>query len=662
MTTTSKNRTGYSTGTCAAAAAKAAALVLAGVAVEAVDISLPSGERVVLPVEAAGITGPGRAWAELVKDAGDDPDVTDGVTVHVDLEVTEGLGVGPGAGLSAGSGTELCAGSCSDPESAALRSVSSRLPAVQFVAGEGVGTVTRAGLQLDVGEPAINPVPRRMIAEALQEALDEAHSLGDGSPGMEKRYRVTITIPGGRELAERTFNPRLGIAGGLSILGTSGRVIPRSEEAWLRSLIPQVDVALAAGVSTVYLVPGGFGERAAQKVLDAPEVAIVRCSNFIGALIDVCAERGVERLVLVGHVGKLVKVAAGIFDTHSRHGDARLETVAALAGAAGAPAGLVGRLLELPTVEAAIPALAEAGLTDVWDDIAERAAQRSEARAALTARAANRVPPPVDCLLVGYDDLVLGCSGRLREALVTSRLGGSPGITVVGVGPGAEEHASAAAWQAVKRAHVVVGGARHLDRFAPAQAERIVIGSDMDAVEAAVRDRLHRRVVVVASGDPSCYGILATLRRRFPDIALQVVPGISSFQLALVRLGLSWEAVRFASAHGRGIDEVLAAVCEHPRVLALTDLPHNPQALAAGLLEAGIDGRMTVLERLGYSDENVVEGNLSEIADGRFDPLSVVLIDTSPQGPLSMGTVTGPQGPSLNYGDHPYKMDDREET
>jgi cobalt-precorrin-5B (C1)-methyltransferase len=658
VTATSKSRAGYSTGACAAAAAKAAALVLSGVAVETVDILLPSGERVVLPVKAAGITGQGRAWAELVKDAGDDPDVTDGVTVHVDLEVMEG----PGTGLDAGPGAELCTGSCNDPESAAVRPPSSRLPTVQFVAGEGVGTVTRAGLQLDVGEPAINPVPRRMIAEALQEALEKTHSSDDGSPGKERRYRVTITIPGGRELAERTFNSRLGIVGGLSILGTSGRVIPRSEEAWLRSLIPQVDVALAAGVGTVYLVPGGFGERAAQKVLDAPAVAIVRCSNFIGALIDVCAERGVERLVLVGHVGKLVKVAAGIFDTHSRHGDARLETVAALAGAAGAPAGLVGRLLELPTVEAAIPALAEAGLADVWDDIAERAAQRSEARAALIVRAANRVPPPVDCLLVGYDDLVLGCSGRLRETLVTSKLGESPGITVVGVGPGAEEHVSAAAWQAINRAHVVVGGARHLDRFAPAEAERIVVGSDMDAVEAAVRDRLHRRVVVVASGDPSCYGILATLRRRFPDVALQVVPGISSFQLALARLGLSWEAVRFASAHGKGIDEVLTAVCEHPRVLALTDLSHNPQALAAGLLKAGIDGRMTVLERLGYSDENVVEGNLSEIAGGCFDPLSVVLINAGSRGPSSTGTVTGPQGLSLNYGGHPYKMNDRKET
>lgn len=625
MTATSKNRTGYSTGACAAAAAKAAALILAGVAVKTVDISLPSGERVVLPVKAAEITGSDRAWTEVVKDAGDDPDVTDGVIVHVDLEVTDRPGAGPGTGP--------CAGPCTDPEPASLRPFSSRLPAVQFVAGEGVGTVTRAGLQLDVGEPAINPVPRRMIAEALQEALDETHSLDDGpSPG-ERCYRVTITIPGGRELAERTFNPRLGIVGGLSILGTSGRVIPRSEEAWLRSLIPQVDVALAAGVRTVYLAPGGFGERAAQRLLGAPAVAIVRCSNFIGALLDACAERGVERLVLIGHVGKLVKVAAGIFDTHSRHGDARLETVAALAGTAGAPAGLVGRLLELPTVEAAIPVLAEAGLVDVWDDIAERAARRSEVRAALTARAADRVPPPVDCLLVGYDDLILGRSGRLREASATSTRDGSPRITVVGVGPGAEEHASAAAWQAINRAHVVVGGARHLDCFAPVQAERIVIGSDMDAVEAAVRDRLHRRIVVVASGDPSCYGILATLRRRFPDVALEVVPGISSFQLALARLGLSWEAVRFASAHGKGVDEALAAVREHSRVLALTDLSHSPQALAASLLEAGIEGRMTVLERLGYSDENVVEGNLSEIAGGRFDPLSVVLIETGPRGP-----------------------------
>ncbi|MFA4966402.1 MAG: cobalt-precorrin-5B (C(1))-methyltransferase CbiD, partial [Thermoleophilia bacterium] len=303
-------RSGLTTGTCAAAAAKAAAAALAGgraadgAAGETVAVPLPDGETVTLAIESLERLGGARARAAVRKDAGDDPDVTDGMTVVVEVEVT-------------GDGD-----------------------AVTFVAGPGVGTVTRAGLQLAPGEPAINPVPRRMIAAALREALP----LG--------AVRVTVSIPGGEETALRTFNPRLGIEGGLSVLGTSGRVIPKSEDAWMRSLLPQVAMALAAGNRTVYLAPGSYGERAARDVLGAPETAIVQCSNFAGDLLDHCVDAGVEHVVVVGHAGKLVKLAAGIWNTHSRYGDARLETVAALAAAAGAPPTLVTRLLELATVEA----------------------------------------------------------------------------------------------------------------------------------------------------------------------------------------------------------------------------------------------------------------------------------------------------------------------
>jgi cobalt-precorrin-5B (C1)-methyltransferase len=595
-----QQRLGFSTGACAAAAAKAAALALAGKQCVSVDITLPGDERVTLPIEGAEAVDRARAWAEVVKDAGDDPDTTNGVTVRVDLELLD-----PERGEGVGAATP--AGALGHPD----------LPRVQYVAGDGVGIVTRAGLQLGVGEPAINPVPRKMIADALQEVL------GEGLGG--KRCRVAVSVPGGEILAEKTFNSRLGIVGGLSILGTSGRVVPRSEEAWLRSLLPQVDVALAAGQRTLYLAPGGFGERTAREKLGAPAEAVIRCSNFVGALLDVCAERGVERIVLVGHVGKLVKVAAGIFDTHSRHGDARLETVSALAGAAGASAGLIARLLDLPTVEAAIPALAEAGLAEVWDDIAERAAHRSAARAADAARAANHTPPAVDCALVGYEGVVVGRSERLRDPRTSPA--GPPVIVVVGVGPGPEDLMIPAGWRALRGAEVVVGGARQLAGFAPRGVEQITIGADMDALERAVRSRLDRRIVVLASGDPTCYGILSTLRRLLPEVDLRVIPGISSFQLALGRLHLSWESVRFTSAHGVDLAQFLTAVREHPRVLALTDPLHSPQSLAEILLDTGLEGRITVLERLGYPDERITRGSFSEIARGSFDALSVVLVE-----------------------------------
>ena len=316
----------------------------------------------------------------MVKDAGDDPDVTDGMTVVAEVEVLERQEAAGPAGPAG-------------PRRPALDGIA-------FAAGPGVGTVTRAGLQVAPGEPAINPVPRRMIADAVREALP------DGA------LRVTVSIPGGEETARRTFNPRLGIEGGLSVLGTSGRVIPKSEDAWLRSLLPQVDMALAEGQTTLYLAPGGFGERAAREQLGAPEAAIVQCSNFAGDLLDHCADAGVERVVLVGHAGKLVKLAAGIWNTHSRYGDARLETLAALAAAAGAPPTVVTKLLDLPTAEAAAELLAEAGLDDVWDDVADRVVRRAAERVAR--RAAQK--PRCDCAVVAYDGAVLGRSAALRAA------------------------------------------------------------------------------------------------------------------------------------------------------------------------------------------------------------------------------------------------------
>ncbi len=551
-------RSGYTTGTCAAAAAQAAALCLRGETVHAVTVTLPDGSTVTLAVDACVRLSATAARAAVIKDAGDDPDITDGMTVEVTLEV---------------GGDDLT-----------------------FAAGEGVGTVTLPGLQLAPGEPAINPVPRQMIAAAVAAVLGDAGC------------RVTVSIPGGAEAAARTFNPRLGITGGLSILGTSGRVEPKSEDAWLRSLLPQLDVARAAGHRTIYLTPGGFGETAARERLGAPPEAIAQTANFIGDMLRACAERGAEDVVLVGHAGKLVKVAAGIFNTHSRFGDARLETIAAVAAAEGASAPLVAALLALPTAEAAVPLLAEAGLARVWHALATRAAARATAHASL----------PVRVVLVDYQGAILGDS-----AIPPAQTGG---VVVVGIGPGSAEWLSPAAWMEVRQAEVLVAGKRHLAAYAPPSAVQVPIGADIAAMVADIRAHLGKRIVVLASGDPGCYGILATLKRELPEVPLRVLPGISSFQLALARLGEPWEGVHFASAHGRKIVEVVEAAWRHPRVLALTDYAHPAQSIAAALAAEGLDYPLTVLERLGYPDECITAGTATEIAGGTFDPLAVVWI------------------------------------
>jgi cobalt-precorrin-5B (C1)-methyltransferase len=581
-------RGGLTTGTCAAAAAKAAALALAGAPCHAVDVELPGGDVVTLAVEWTERPRPGCARAAVVKDAGDDPDVTNGMTVVVEVEVLASAD--------------------------AAASDAAELDGVFFAAGPGVGTVTRAGLQVPPGEPAINPVPRRMIADAVREALPEG------------AVRVTVSIPGGEETARRTFNPRLGIEGGLSVLGTSGRVVPKSEDAWLRSLLPQVDMALAEGETTLYLAPGTFGERAAREQLGAPETAIVQCSNFAGDLLDHCADKGVERVVLVGHAGKLVKIAAGIWNTHSRYGDARLETLAALAAAGGAPPTVVTKLLDLPTAEAAAGLLAEAGLEDVWDDVADRVVRRAAERVAK--RAAGL--PLCDCAIVAYDGAVLGRSAALRAAPAASPASSCPPaleLTVVGVGPGADEWLTPAAWRVVHAAEVVAGGRRQLERFAPAGAERVVVGASMDDVAAALRERAGHRIVVLASGDPGFYGIAATLCRLLPEAAIVTLPGISAVQLAAARLGRPWNELLFASAHGLGVEGVAAALADRPHVAALSDARTPPQALAAAVLAAGLNAHVAVVERVGQPDELITAGDAAAIAGGEFDGLAVTFID-----------------------------------
>ena len=613
-------RSGYSTGACAAAAAKAAALKLldedagavacgadslhpsgsghtaadacaasmtVGVTLAkdssdalgqapapsaasmTVGVTLPCGSVATLPIDSCEKLSAISARAAVIKDAGDDPDVTDGMSVVVLLEMG-------GEGIT-------------------------------FQSGDGVGTVTSPGLQIPPGEPAINPVPRQMITAAIRETLGDVDC------------RVTVSIPGGRERAEKTFNPRLGIVGGLSVLGTTGRVMPKSEDAWLRSLAPQIDVAVAAGHTRLFLTPGGFGERAARDLLGAHPQTVIHTSNFIGEMLRACADRGVQSAVLVGHIGKLTKVAAGIFNTHSRFGDARLETVAAIAGASGASGALVSRLLDLPTCEAAIGSLAEAGMQQVWNTVADRAAQRATQHAGI----------PVSCALVGYERAIIGWSTDIRRHDPANAQGH---LHIVGVGPGPAEWLSPVAWQIIKQAEVIVGGKRQLAEFAPPGVETIVIGADIAAVVSSIRQHAHRRVVVLAAGDPGCFGVLATLRREMADLEWRVSPGISAMQMALARLGEPWDGVAFASAHGRDLAPVVEMARHQDRTLVLTDHQRPPEILARALQDAGIESDLVVLERLGYPDERLTRGTTAQIASGRFDPLAVVWMERSQDG------------------------------
>jgi len=329
--TTGGLKRGYTTGTCAQAASRAAALMLVRQSrLDRVEVRLPAGAPLSLAVHDQELT-PDRVRCSVVKDAGDDPDVTDGIKVFSEVRWSDREGVVIEGGL-------------------------------------GIGRVTRPGLAVPVGEPAVNPTPRAMIERDLTEILPP-----------ERGFHVTLSIPGGEKLASRTWNPRLGIEGGLSIIGTTGIVEPKSTAAYTASIDAAIGMAAALDPRTVFLVPGYVGERAVSTLLAPPSGSVVRVGDHVGFSLEACAARSVGRIVLAGHVGKVAKVAAGLFDTHSRAGDARLETLAACAAAEGADAGLVREILDLDLAEASVEILESRGFAGAFRLVAERAARRSAA-------------------------------------------------------------------------------------------------------------------------------------------------------------------------------------------------------------------------------------------------------------------------------------------
>lgn len=260
----------------------------------------------------------------IIKDAGDDPDVTGGSEIVTTVELLPEKGE------------------------------------ISFVGDEGIGVVTQEGLKLPVGEPAINPVPRQMVCKALREIIGDHGAI------------VTVSIPGGRELAKKTFNPRLGIEGGLSILGTTGIVRPMSEEAMKDSLMVELDMYAKQGHRSILFVLGTTGENAL-KAQFGEFRCVLQVSNYIGFMIEEAVERGFTDILIGGFVGKLVKVASGTMNTHSHISDGRIETICTHAALHGASTEVIRKIYACVTTKAAMKIVEEEGLTDIWKDMAQKA-------------------------------------------------------------------------------------------------------------------------------------------------------------------------------------------------------------------------------------------------------------------------------------------------
>ncbi|MDE6662940.1 MAG: cobalt-precorrin-5B (C(1))-methyltransferase CbiD [Lachnospiraceae bacterium] len=349
-------RYGFTTGSCAAAAAKAAAyMLLTGQRKTEIAIETPKG--IIYNAKILDITsGENEVSCAVEKDGGDDPDITTGILVYAKVAYVDVK---------------------DEDEAEVVKEEGYEIPNVQRIiieGGRGVGRVTSPGLDQPIGNAAINHVPREMIKKEVLEVCRTMDYKGS--------LRVEISAPEGEKLCERTFNPKLGIVGGISILGTSGIVEPMSSQALLDTIRLQMRQRRESGFDYVAISPGNYGLDFMKKAYGYDLEKSVKCSNFIGATIDMAVELGFKKMLITGHIGKMIKVAGGIMNTHSNEADCRMELLAAFSVKEQVDYPQVEKILKCVTTQEAILILEESGkLQRVMDKVAERICYYMEGRA-----------------------------------------------------------------------------------------------------------------------------------------------------------------------------------------------------------------------------------------------------------------------------------------
>lgn len=324
-----KLRCGFTTGTCAAAAAKAAAeMLLSGEIRKSTAVKLPNGKYLDININEPLIKK-GEASCSVKKDSGDDPDVTDGILIYAYVKLNK-MGV------------------------------------ISIEGGKGVGRVTRKGLDCPPGSPAINSVPKKMIIDNVSSVLNEFAYHGGAD--------ILIVVPEGEEIAKKTFNPHLGIVGGISIIGTTGIVEPMSEKALIDSLKIEMNMIKEKGYDKLLAFPGNYAQSFIDKTLHIRGENSLKFSNYLGEVLDFAIKLNFKEILIVGHIGKMVKVAGGMMNTHSHNGDFRMEILACYAGLYGADKFVINEILSCLTSESALEILIREGiLKEVIEKISDRA-------------------------------------------------------------------------------------------------------------------------------------------------------------------------------------------------------------------------------------------------------------------------------------------------
>jgi len=350
-----KLRTGYTTGTSATAAAKAGLLsIINQTKIEYVDVKLPKGDFIKIPIHSCQFDQK-RAVCSVIKDGGDDPDVTHGAEIIVELSLTD------------------------------------KINEIEIDGGEGVGIVTKPGLGLELNKAAINPVPKKMINENLREVINKYL--------LKKGIKVIISVPKGKELGPKTDNPRIGILNGISILGTSGIVIPFSTASYAASIRQNLDVAIAMGNDIVVLTTGGRSEDFAKKIVDLPEHCFVQMGDFSGYTIQQCARKEIKKAYVVGFIGKLAKMAAGVKQTHVKGSKVDMNFLAELSRKCNADERTIETIKKANTARHVSEIIIENNVKGFFEEIC------NETYKHMRKHSENKVP--LDIILFDFDGNIL---------------------------------------------------------------------------------------------------------------------------------------------------------------------------------------------------------------------------------------------------------------
>lgn len=394
-----KYRRGYTTGSCATAVSKATVyMLLTNEKIDTVNIDTPKGIYLSIPVVSSEIkknedTGEIYSICSVEKDGGDDIDATNGIEIFAKATWVYEDEIDKSENNFSFEGDGFC-----------------------VFSGDGVGIITKKGLSVEPGRPAINPVPQKMIAKEVESVLKASgeNVLNDKNSldNRKKVIKITIFIPKGEEVANKTFNPRLGIVGGISIIGTSGIVEPMSDEGWKKSLSIELNMKKELGMDKIILVPGNHGESFISDSI-GENSSVVRTSNFLGYMLMEAKRMGFKKILLAGHIGKFIKLSAGIFNTHSKVADARNEILIANLALMGASTELVRKIDSCLTTEEATDIVYENGFGEVFDIICEKCKKRAEMHVD------NEIE--IEVFIFKMDKTVLGKSKNAEEMLESFR-------------------------------------------------------------------------------------------------------------------------------------------------------------------------------------------------------------------------------------------------